>query len=160
MTTNTNRTTRRPGRRGRPGRPSRRTIAVATSVAAVTLTAGLVTGCDDTDNVGHPDRISRIGDSLDCLRNAGSITDSLKAIHDAGLDAVRDPARTDESIDTIDKNLDKIGGTTDNAKVNKALEDLSDAIADYNKAILNGNTHPDPGAINDATDALTNVCTS
>ncbi|AXG79107.1 hypothetical protein [Streptomyces paludis] len=142
----------------RPRRPGRRTVTVATSLAAVTLAAGLVTACDDTDT--HAERISSIGDSLDCLRDAGSLTGSLKAIHDAGLDAAQDPARTDESIDTIDKNLDKIGGTTDNSKVNKALKDLRDAIADYNKAILNGDTHPDPGAINDAAGALTNVCVS
>jgi len=134
-------------------RRRRRITVIATAVAAVALTAGLATGCD-------PDSFD---DSLNCLQNADTITDSLKAIHEAGLDAVKDPTRTDESIDTIDKNLDKIADNTDSTdddKVDKAVDDLGDAIADYNKAVLNGDTHPDSGKIDDAADALRNVCTS
>jgi len=126
----------------------RRTATIATTFAAVALTAGLVTGCDDVDN------------SLDCLQNADTIADSLKAIHEAGVDAAKDPTRTDESIDTIDKNLDKIGDKSDNDKVDKAVDDLDKAIADYNKGILNGDTNPDSSKIDDAADALKNVCTS
>ncbi|WP_406333673.1 hypothetical protein [Streptomyces sp. NBC_00203] len=129
-------------------RRGRRSATIATTVAAVALTAGLVTGCDDVDN------------SLGCLQNADTIADSLKAIHEAGVDAAKDPTRTDESIDTIDKNLDKIGDTSDNDKVNKAVDDLDKAISDYNKAILNGDTNPDSSKIDDAADALKNVCTS
>jgi hypothetical protein len=130
-------------------RRGRRTAAIATAVLAVTLTAGLVTGCDSsTDN------------SLDCFRNAGTIADSLKAINEAGLDAANDPTRTDDSINTINKNLDKIGDKTSDDKVNKAVDKLDKAIADYNKAILNGDTNPDSSKINDAADELSNVCTS
>ncbi|MFI6339803.1 hypothetical protein [Streptomyces sp. NPDC050535] len=129
-------------------RRGRRTAAIATAVVAVTLTAGLLTGCDDVDS------------SLDCFHNAGTIADSLKAIHEAGLDAANDPTLTDESIDTIDKNLDKIGDDTDNDKADKAVDDLNKAITDYNKAILNGDTSPDSSKINDAADELRNVCTS
>ncbi|MGQ4387724.1 hypothetical protein [Streptomyces sp. SAS_270] len=134
-------------------RRRRRTPVIATALAAVALTAGLVTGCD-------PDSFD---DSLNCLHNSDTIADSLKAIHEAGLDAAKDPTRTDESIDTIDKNLDKIAdGTesTDDDKVDKAVDDLDDAIADYNKAVLNGDTHPDSGRIDAAADELRNVCTS
>lgn len=135
-------------------RPRRRT-AVATAVAAVILTTGLATGCDDVDG-------STADSSLDCLQNAGTIADNLKAIHEAGLDAAKDPERTEESIDTIEKNLDKIdnvdGGTADD-KVGKAVDDLKDAIADYNKAILDGDTTPDASRIDAAADALKNVCT-
>ncbi|WP_406472384.1 hypothetical protein [Streptomyces sp. NBC_01615] len=129
-------------------RRGRRTATIATTFAAVALTAGLITGCDDVDN------------SLGCLQNADTIADSLKAIHEAGVDAAKDPTRTDESIDTIDKNLDKIGDKSDNDKVDKAVDDLDKAIADYNKAILNGGTNPDSSKIDDAADALKNVCTS
>ncbi|WP_369250974.1 hypothetical protein [Streptomyces sp. R41] len=41
-----------------------------------------------------------------------------------------------------------------------AVDDLDKAIADYNKAVLNGDTDPDASKINDAADALKNVCTS
>jgi hypothetical protein len=129
-------------------RRGRRTAAIATAVAAVTLTAGLVAGCDSADN------------SLGCFQNAGTIADSLKAIHEAGLDAADDPTQTDKSIDTIDKNLDKISDTTDDGKVNKAVDDLNTAIKDYNKAVLNGDTNPDSSKIDDAAAELTKVCTS
>ncbi|MDX3751626.1 hypothetical protein [Streptomyces sp. AK08-02] len=129
-------------------RHGRRGTAVAVAVAAVTLTAGLLTGCEDLDN------------SLDCLGNADTISDSVKAIHEAGWDAVKDPSKTDESIDTIDKNLDKINKETDDSEVDKAADDLDKAIDDYNKSILNGDTTPDSSRIDAAADRLKDVCTS
>lgn len=134
--------------------PVRRTAVVVT-LAAVTLAAGLLTGCEDDD----------LGNSLSCLKNADTIADSLKAIHEAGADAVKDPTRTDSSIDTIEKNLDRIndrtgGDRTDDDKVGKAVDDLNDAIKDYNQAILDGDTSPDSGRIDAAADELTDVCTS
>lgn len=129
-------------------RRGRRIATIATAVAAVTLTAGLLTGCEDLDN------------SLGCLSNADSISDSVRAIHEAGWDAVKDPSKTDESIDTIDKNLDKINKDTDDNKVDKAVDDLDKAIDDYNKSILNGDTNPDSSKIDAAADNLKDVCTS
>ncbi|MEV7983131.1 hypothetical protein [Streptomyces sp. NPDC086519] len=124
----------------------RRTTALATAAAAVALTAALATGCD-------PD------DSLDCLTNADSIADSITAINRAGADAIGDPARTEESVTAIEKNLDKINEKTDDDKVGKAVEDLDKAIRDYNKAILNGETDPDPARIDAAAGKLKDVCT-
>ncbi|PBC94091.1 hypothetical protein BX281_1973 [Streptomyces sp. Ag82_O1-15] len=126
----------------------RRGRRVAATLATVALTAGLATGCDGVDN------------SLDCLQNADTIADSLKAINEAGLDAAKDPARTDKSIETIDKNLDKIDDKTNDGKVDKAVDKLDKAVADYNRAILNGDTNPDSSKINDAAEELKNVCTS
>ncbi|KUO19684.1 hypothetical protein [Streptomyces dysideae] len=129
----------------------RRIATLATTVAAVALTAGLATGCEDLDT------------TLGCVQHADTIADSVKAIHEAGLDAAKDPTRTDEAIDTIDKNLekiDKVDDDTSDDKVNQAVDDLNDAIADYNKAILNGDTDPDPSKIDAAADELKNVCTS
>ncbi|WP_019070413.1 hypothetical protein [Streptomyces hokutonensis] len=128
----------------------RRTATLVTLVATATLTAGLLTACDPTDT----------SNSLDCLGNWNTISDSLKAIHEAGVDAAKDPTRTDESITTIDKNLDKINANSDDNKVNKAADDLEKAISDYNKAILNGDTNPDSSKIDAAADELKNVCTS
>ncbi|MDV9173879.1 hypothetical protein R6V09_27705 [Streptomyces sp. W16] len=130
----------------------RRTATLATTVAAAALTAGLLTACDPTDTSAP--------NSLDCLQNWNTISDSLKAIHEAGVNAAKDPTRTDESITTIDKNLDKINADSDDSKVNKAVDDLDKAISDYNKAILNGDTNPDSSKIDAAADELKNVCTS
>ncbi|QQM42418.1 hypothetical protein [Streptomyces liliifuscus] len=136
-------------------RPVRRTVTVVTTLAAVTLAAGLLTGCEDDD----------LDNSLSCLKNADTIADSLKAIHEAGADAVKDPMRTDTSIDTIEKNLDRIndrtdGDKVDDDKVGKAVDDLNDAVKDYNKAVLDGDTSPDSSRIDAAADELTDVCTS
>ena len=151
-------------------RPARRTVTVVTTLAAVALAAGLLTGCEDDG----------LDNSLSCLKNADTIADSLKAIHEAGADAVKDPTRTDSSIDTIEKNLDRINDSADGDKTNadktnadktnddktnddkvgRAVDDLNDAIKDYNKAILDGDTSPDSGRIDAAADELTDVCTS
>ncbi|MEU9456169.1 hypothetical protein [Streptomyces sp. NPDC048277] len=125
----------------------RRSTAVATAVAAVALTAGLATGCDPTD-------------SFDCISNADTIADSITAINKAGADAAKDPSRTQESIDTIEKNLDKINDKSDDGKVDKAVDRLNKAIRDYNRAILDGDTNPDSSEIDAAADGLKNVCTS
>ncbi|MEU1168165.1 hypothetical protein ABZ372_51465, partial [Streptomyces sp. NPDC005921] len=74
----------------------RRFTVLATTAAAVALTAALATGCDP-------------GDSLDCLTNADSIADSITAINKAGADAIEDPTRTEESITTIEKAGDRRG---------------------------------------------------
>jgi hypothetical protein len=132
-------------------RPRRRRLTtLATTVAAVALTAGLATACDPDD----------FDNSLDCLSNADTISDSLRAIHEAGWDAAKDPSRTDESINTIEKNLDKINDDTDDSKVDKAADELNQAIEDYNDAILNGDTNPDTSRIDAAADELKDVCTS
>ncbi|MFD3838769.1 hypothetical protein ACFWWC_21300 [Streptomyces sp. NPDC058642] len=128
-------------------RRGRRIAAIATTVAAVTLTAGLLTGCENTD-------------ALDCLTNADSIADSLEAIHEAGWDAAKDPSKTDDSIDTIEKNLDKINNDTDDGTVDKAVDDLNKAIEDYNQSILDGDTDPDSSRIDAATNELKDVCAS
>jgi hypothetical protein len=136
-----------------PRNRRRRITTIVTAVAAVTLAAALATACDPHD----------IDNSLDCVSNADTIADSLKAIHEAGVDAAQDPTRTDESIDTIEKNLDKINDenvTTDDGEVDKAVDALNDAIKDYNKAILNGDTDPDSSRVDAAADKLTKVCTS
>jgi hypothetical protein len=136
-----------------PRNRRRRITTIVTAMAAVTLTATLATACDPDD----------VDNSLDCVSNADTIADSLEAIHEAGVDAAKDPTRTSDSIDTIEKNLDTINDedvTTDDGKVDKAVDDLNEAIKDYNKAILNGDTDPDSTRIDAAADKLTKVCTS
>ena len=130
-------------------RHTRRTASIAAAMAAAALTASLVSGCD-----------SSTGNSAACFPSLGTIAASLIAIHQAGLDASNDPSQTAESITVMDENLAKIGDKTDNAQLNKAVEDLDKSIADYNQAILNGDTHPDTSAITNAANEFTDVCTS
>jgi hypothetical protein len=112
----------------------RRTATLATTAAAIALTAGLLTACDPTDP-------SDTSNSLNCLQNWNTISDSLRAIHD------------NESIAKIDAD-------SDNTKVDKAVDNLNKAISDYNKSILNGDTNPDSSKIDSAASELKNVCTS
>jgi hypothetical protein len=127
-------------------RRGRRTTALASTAAAVALAAGLLTGCE-------------AGDSLDCLSHADDITDSITAIHRAGVDAIKDPAKTEKSIDTIEQNLDRIDDTSDDSEVDQAVKDLDRAIEEYNRDILRGES-PDSGEIDRAADRLRTVCTS
>ncbi|WP_405842336.1 hypothetical protein [Streptomyces sp. NBC_01518] len=121
----------------------RRTATLATTAAAIALTAGLLTACDPTD----PSDTSDVSNSLNCLQNWDTISDSLKAIHDAAVD----PTRTHESLARIDAN-------SDNTKVDKAVDNLNKAISDYNKSILNGDTNPDSSKIDAAATQLKDVC--
>lgn len=132
-------------------RRGRRASTIAIAVSAVLLTGGLVAGCDGANGFNS---------SAGCFGNAGTIADSLIAIHEAGLDSAYDPTRTHESIDTINKNLAEIGDRTSNDRVNRAVDKLNKAIADYNRAILNGDTNPDSSRINAAAAELRDVCTS
>ena len=130
-----------------------RSLTVVTALTAVALTAALATGCDPKD----------VDNSLDCVSNADTIADSVKAIHEAGWDAVKDPSKTEESIATIDKNVDEINKVQDDSgdsEVDQAVKDLDKAIEDYNKSVLNGDTNPDTGKIDAAAAKLKDVCTS
>jgi hypothetical protein len=96
------------------------------------------------------------------VRNYDTIADSLKAIHEAGAAAADAPSRTDEAVDTIEKNLDKIkikDSAVGDGEVDKAVDDLGQAVADYNKAVLNGE-NPGSGRIDRAADELKDLCSS
>ncbi|MFE4963063.1 hypothetical protein [Streptomyces sp. NPDC056660] len=102
----------------------RRRHRITAVAAAVALTATLAAGCE-------------FDDSPDCLSNADTIADSVTAINKAGVDAIEDPTRTQESIDTIEKSLDKINDEindktddkTDDNKLDAAVDDLNRAVA-------------------------------
>lgn len=125
----------------------RRTTALATATAAIALTAALATACTPSDA------------SPDCRAEAGSVADSITAVDRVGADAVKDPARTAKAITTIENDLDKIKDRTDDGKVGRAADDLDKAVRDYNKAVLAGDTDPDPGRVDAAADRLSQLCT-
>ncbi|MDT0613012.1 hypothetical protein [Streptomyces lancefieldiae] len=125
----------------------RRTAATAATVAAVALTAGLTTGCDAVDK------------ALDCVRTADAIADSVTALQQAVENASNDPTQLEESLNSIDKNLDKIGDQTDNTDVNKAVDDLGKAVDNVRTSVENGDKTPDLSPVTDAAGELTKVCT-
>ncbi|MFG2782386.1 hypothetical protein ACGFY7_31640 [Streptomyces prunicolor] len=132
----------------RRSRSSRRRIAIAATVAAIGLTAGLATGCDAVDK------------ALDCVQTADTIADSVTGLQQAVENTANDPTQTDESLNSIEKDLDKIGDKTDNADVNKAVDDLSKAVDNVRTAVKNGDDTPDISPVTDAAGELTKVCTS
>ncbi len=125
----------------------RRTEAVAATLAAVALTAGLTTGCAAVDK------------ALDCVQTADAIADSVTELQQAVDNAANDPTQLDESLDSIDKNLGEIGDKTDNADVNKAVDDLNAAVDNVRTAVKNGDETPDISPVTDAAGELTKVCT-
>ncbi|MFG3161452.1 hypothetical protein ACGFY8_16390 [Streptomyces sp. NPDC048232] len=118
----------------------------ATTLAAVALTAGLTTGCDAVDK------------ALDCVRTADAIADSVTELQQA-VENTSDPTQWEESLDSIDKNLDKIGGQTDNTDVNQAVDDLGKAVDNVRTSVENGDETPDLSPVTDAAGELTKVCT-
>ncbi|WP_133915121.1 hypothetical protein [Streptomyces sp. NBC_00582] len=128
------------------GRARRTAIAAAT--AAVALTLGFtVTGCD------------AVNKALDCVQTADAIADSVTDLQQAVENASNDPTQLDESLTSIESDLDKIGDKTDNADVNKAVDDLSKAVTNVRTAVENGDNTPDLSPVTDAAGELTKVCT-
>lgn len=124
----------------------RRTVTAVATVATIALTAGLTTGCDAVDK------------ALDCVRTADAIADSVTELQQA-VENADDPTQWEESLNSIDKNLDRIGDQTDNTDVNKAVDDLGKAVENVRTSVENGDETPDLSPVTDAAGELTKVCT-
>jgi copper chaperone CopZ len=129
-------------------RRRRGVTTIAAAVAAAALTVGLTTGCD------------AVTKALDCVQTADAIADSVTDLQQAVENAANDPSQTDASLDSIEKNLKKIGDKTDDADVNKAVDDLGNAVDDIRTAVKSGDRTPDVSPVTDAAGELTKVCTS
>ncbi|MFF7237396.1 hypothetical protein [Streptomyces collinus] len=125
-----------------------RLTAVAAVVATAVLTTGLTTGCD------------AVNKALDCVHTADSIADGVTDLQQAVENAGNDPAQADASLDSIEKNLRKIGDKTDDADVNQAVDHLDQAVRNVRTALKNGDHTPDVSPVTDAAGELTKVCTS
>lgn len=125
----------------------RRRTTIAAALVAVALTTGLATGCD------------AVNKALDCVQTADAIADSVTDLQQAVENASNDPTQIEESLNSIDKNLDEIGDKTDNADVNKAVDDLQKAVTNVRDSVKNGDETPDVTPITDAAGELTKVCT-
>ncbi|MEU3509542.1 hypothetical protein ABZ733_16895 [Streptomyces longwoodensis] len=128
-------------------RHRRRRTAIATALAAVALTSALATGCDAVDK------------ALDCVQTADTIADGVTRLQQAVENASNDPTQIDQSLQTIDTDLDRIGDRTDDTDVNKAVDDLQKAVDNVHTAVSNGDRTPDISPVTDAAGELTKVCT-
>ncbi|MEU6273567.1 hypothetical protein ABZ871_14335 [Streptomyces populi] len=126
-------------------RTRRRTAVLAVVTALAVLPA--VVGCD------------AVGKALDCVQTADSIADSVTDLQQAVENAANDPTQTDASLNAIENNLDKIGDKTDNADVNKAVDQLNKAVGNVRTAVKNGDATPDISPVTAAAGELTKVCT-
>ncbi|MEU9379673.1 hypothetical protein AB0D38_01145 [Streptomyces sp. NPDC048279] len=124
-----------------------RSTAIAAVAATTALAGALLTGCD------------AVSKALDCVQTADSIADSVTDLQQAVENAANDPTRADASLDSIQTNLKKIGDKTDDADVNKAVDDLDKAVDNVRTAIRNGDSTPDVTPVTDAAGELTKVCT-
>ncbi|MFF8590768.1 hypothetical protein ACF061_04905 [Streptomyces sp. NPDC015220] len=124
-----------------------RSTAIAATTAAVALTLSALTGCDAMNK------------ALDCVQTADTIADSVTDLQQAVQNAADDPAQTDDALRSIERNLKKIGDRTDDADVNKAVDDLGKAVDNVRTAIGDGDKTPDVSPVTDAAGELTKVCT-
>ncbi|MEU5597268.1 hypothetical protein [Streptomyces sp. NPDC020298] len=126
-------------------RNRRTTLTLA--AAGTALTFGLAAGCSAVDK------------ALDCMQTAHAVADDVTDLQFAAAHAAVNPDRADASLDDIDKDLKKIGNRTDNADLNKTVDDLDKAVDNVRTAIKNGDKTPDLTPVKDATVELTKVCT-
>ncbi|RPE43539.1 hypothetical protein EDD90_6743 [Streptomyces sp. Ag109_O5-1] len=127
-------------------RRGRRITAIAAAAATTALTAALLTGCDSMNK------------ALDCVQTADTIADSVTDLQQAVEKASNDPTRIEAAITSIGNNLDKIHNKTDNVDLDKATQDMRQALAKVQTAVHNGDNTPDISGVTDAAGELTKVC--
>jgi hypothetical protein len=123
-----------------------RATAVA-AVAAVALAAGLTAGCDAAHR------------ALDCVRTANDIADNVSDLQQAARDAALDPSKADTYFSPIEKNLKGIGHQSDDVDVDKAVDDLRQAVENVRTSIENGDKSPDLSPVESSAGELTKACT-
>ena len=127
-------------------RRGRRHTAIAAVAATTALTAVLLSGCDAVDK------------ALDCVQTADTIADSVTRLQQAVENASNDPTQIDDAITSIGNDLDKIDNRTDNADLDKATQDMREALTNVRTAVRNGDNTPDLSGVTDAAGELTKVC--
>ncbi|MET8012241.1 hypothetical protein ABZU86_24105 [Streptomyces sp. NPDC005271] len=123
----------------------RRTTTAVTALAAVVLAVPITVGC------------SAVEKALDCAQLAVEISNDVDDLQDALTGAAVNPDDADKILDALDKDIDKMGGRTDNADVGKAVDHLQKAVDNVQKSVDSGQ-NPDLTPVRDAASELTNVC--
>ncbi|MFI1866768.1 hypothetical protein [Streptomyces jumonjinensis] len=123
---------------------ARRRIALAIATAA--LIVPVTAGCGAIDK------------ALDCVQTAEAVTTSVGKLTEAVATAAEDPTQVREALDSIDKELKDLGDTTDDADLNKAVDDLEAGIGNVRESIEGGDPTPDLKPVTDAAAELGKVC--
>ncbi|MET7934560.1 hypothetical protein [Streptomyces sp. NPDC005322] len=123
----------------------RTTTTAVTALAAVVLAVPITVGC------------SAVEKALDCAQLAVEISNDVDDLQDALTGAAVNPDDADKILDALDKDIDKMGGRTDNADVGKAVDHLQKAVDNVQKSVDSGQ-NPDLTPVRDAASELTNVC--
>ncbi|WP_250286321.1 hypothetical protein [Streptomyces atroolivaceus] len=119
----------------------------ALAVTATLLTLTTAVGCAAVDK------------AMDCVRTADAIATSVDSLQQAISDASNDPTQASEALDQIDKELKDLGDTTDNADLNKAVDDLQAGVTNVRDSIEKGDATPDITPVTDAATEIGKVCT-
>lgn len=127
----------------------RNTVA---AFAAAALAVPVLAGC------GAGDAVDAANKALDCATTAATVAEAADDLQQAASEAADDPAQARESLNTIDKNLDKIRDETDDADVGKAVNRLGDAVESVRSDVEDGRV-PSTAPVGKAADELTAVCT-
>ena len=101
---------------------------------------------------------SAVDRALDCGKTALTVAEAADDLQRAVSSATEDPTEARESLDEIDRNLDKISEETEDADVNKAVDSLDSAVQSVRGDIDDGKS-PRAAPVEDAADELTQVCT-
>ncbi|MCB5167246.1 hypothetical protein LG634_20675 [Streptomyces bambusae] len=122
----------------------RRTAALAVT-ALLALPA--VTACSALDT------------ALDCANTAVAVSEAANDLQQAISNAGENPQDAQKALDEIEQALKDIGDKSDNADIEKAVNDISTGVANARKAINDGNANPDLSGITDGVNELSKVCT-
>ncbi|MFI7287234.1 hypothetical protein ACIBRY_11400 [Streptomyces anulatus] len=125
---------------------SRRYQRLALATAATLLTLTTAAGCAGLDK------------ALDCVRTADAIATSVGNLQKAVSNASEDVTQASESLDEIDRELKKLGDSTDNADLSKAVDDLQAGVTGVRKSIEGGDATPDITPVTDAATEIGKVC--
>ncbi|MEU9057547.1 hypothetical protein AB0D13_01310 [Streptomyces sp. NPDC048430] len=123
----------------------RHRTALVVTTTLLTLTAAV--GCGAVDK------------ALDCVRTADAIATSVDNLQQAISNASNDPTQASEALDQIDKELKDLGDTTDNADLDKAVDDLQAGVTNVRDSIEKGDATPDITPVTDAATEIGKVCT-
>ncbi|GLF93499.1 hypothetical protein [Streptomyces yaizuensis] len=122
----------------------RRRIALTLATAA--LLVPVTIGC------------SAIDKALDCVETAEAISNSVEKLSEAAANAAENPTQAREALDSIDKELDSLGDRTDDADLQKAVDDLNAGVDSARKSIEGGDPTPDLDPLKDAATEIGKVC--
>ncbi|MET9053925.1 hypothetical protein ABZW50_22545 [Streptomyces bacillaris] len=120
-------------------------LALATAAALLALTTAA--GCAGLDK------------ALDCVRTADAIATSVGNLQRAVSSASEDITQASEALDEIDRELKKLGDTTDDADLSKAVDDLKAGVANVRESIEKGDATPDITPVTNAAGEIGKVCT-